>query len=213
MGGMHGFGPVVVPGCELAYHERWEPRVFAMSTIVGHERLGSGSGRAIREEMPPEEYLRASYYERWLWSTERRLLRKGTIAPGEVDAWMARLRSAEDPPRRIDPDQSRRVVGAVTRPDPPLAPAADPRFVVGDRVTVRRMRPAGHTRCPRYVRGATGGVEHVQGMDAFPDIGPYQGPAEPLYSVAFASEHLFGPSEDGSWTVLLDLFESYLEAL
>jgi nitrile hydratase beta subunit len=212
MGGMHGFGRVVVPGCEAAYHERWEPRVFAMSTIVGHQRLGSGSGRAIREEMPPEEYLRASYYERWLWSTEQRLLRRGTIAPGEVDAWVTRLRSAEDPPRRIDPDQSRRVVDAVRRADEPLAPATDPRFAVGDSVTVRRMRPAAHTRCPRYVRGATGVVERVHGVDAFPDIGPYEGPAEPVYGVAFSSDHLFGPSEGGSWTVLLDLFESYLEA-
>jgi len=211
MGGMHGFGPVVVPGSDAAYHERWEPRVFAMSTIVGHEALGSGSGRAIREEMVPEEYLRASYYERWLWSTERRLLRQGTIAPGEVDAWVARLRTGEDPPRRIDPEQSRRVAQAIRDPEEPLAEATEPRFAVGDSVTVKRMRPSGHTRCPRYVRGATGVVERIQGGDAFPDIGPYQGPTEPVYAVAFASERLFGPGEDGGWTVLLDLFESYLE--
>ena len=61
MGGMHGFGGVVEPGAELPYHERWEPRVFAMSTLVEIESLGEGSGRAIREEMEPEEYLRASY--------------------------------------------------------------------------------------------------------------------------------------------------------
>jgi nitrile hydratase len=61
MGGMHGFGRVVVPGGEDAYREGWEPRVFAMSTLVEIESLGEGSGRAIREEMEPEEYLRASY--------------------------------------------------------------------------------------------------------------------------------------------------------
>ena len=80
MGGMHGFGPVVVPGSDAVYHEPWEGRTFAMSTLVGIERIGTGSGRAIREEMDPEHYLRASYYERWLWSTEERLLRKGSIA-------------------------------------------------------------------------------------------------------------------------------------
>jgi nitrile hydratase len=211
MGGMQGFGPVVVPGGAEVYHERWEPRVFAMSTVVGSDGLGRGSGRALRETLPPEEYLRMTYYERWLWSTEQRLLRKGTIEPGEVDGWVARLRAADDPPRRTDPDQARRVVDAVCRADKPLAPATDPRFAVGDRVTVKRMRPAGHTRCPRYVRGVTGVVDRVHGVDAFPDIGPYEGPAEPVYGIAFCSDHLFGPGAGGAWTVLLDLFESYLE--
>jgi nitrile hydratase subunit beta len=211
MGGMHGFGPVVVPGGEAVYHERWEPRVFAMSTLVGVEGLGASSGRAIREEMAPEDYLRASYYERWHYSTEERLLRRGTIAPGEVDAWVERLRRGEEPPRRSDPAQAARALGAI-REVKPFRPAGNARFAVGDRIRVKRMRPAGHTRCPRYVRGATGLVERVHGADTFPDIGPYEGPDEPVYSVGFRSEELFGPSDEGAWTVLLDLFESYLEA-
>ena len=212
MGGMQGFGPVVVPGCEEAYHERWEPRVFALTAIVGSEGLGSGSGRAIREEMPPGEYLRASYYERWIFSTEQRLVRKATIAPGEVDAWLERLRAGEESPVRTDPAQTERALQAIRELEP-LGQAGETRFAVGDRVRVRRMRPAGHTRCPRYVRGATGLVERVQGSDAFPDIGPYEGPVEPVYSIAFGSEELFGPSGEGTWTVLLDLSESYLEGL
>jgi nitrile hydratase len=210
MGGMHGFGPVVVPGGDAPYHERWEPRVFAMSSLVGVEGLGKGRGRPIREEMPPEEYLRASYYERWLWSTEQRLLRKGTIAEGEVDAWVDRLRAGEDPPRRIDPAQARRALAAISQAEP-LGVARKPSYAVGDRVRVKRMRPAGHTRCPRYVRGATGVVERVQGVDAFPDIGPYEGPDEPVYAVAFRSIDLFGAGEEGSWIVMLDLYESYLD--
>ena len=95
MGGMHGFGAVVEPGGELAYHERWEPRVFAIQMLVGVEGLGAGpGGRAVREEMDPARYLAASYYERWLYSAEQRLLRKGTIAPGDVEAMMERLRPA-----------------------------------------------------------------------------------------------------------------------
>lgn len=211
MGGMHGFGPAVWPGSEEAYHKRWEPRVFAMSTLVAVEGIGSGSGRAIREEMPPEEYLRASYYERWLFSTEQRLIRKGTITEGEVDAWVERLRGGEEPPARTDPAQAERVLAAIREPEP-LGEAAETRFAAGDRVRVRRMRPAGHTRCPRYARGVAGVVESVRGTDAFPDIGPYRGPVEPVYSVAFRSEDLFGPSDEGTWTVLLDLSDSYLEA-
>jgi nitrile hydratase len=206
---MDGFGPVVLPGSAEPYHERWEPRVFAMSTLVGIERIGEGSGRAIREEMPPEEYLRASYYERWLWSTEERLLRKGTVASGEVDAWVERLRAGEAPGRGEDPEQVERVLGAL-REGEPLAAATTARFAAGDPVRVRRMRPAGHSRCPRYVRGAAGVVEAVRGVDRFPDIGPYRGPREPLYSVGFDSEELFGTGDERPWTVRLDLFEPYL---
>lgn len=210
MGGMHGFGPVVVLGCEQPYGEPWEARVFALSTLVGVEGLGSGSGRAIREEMPPDQYLRASYYERWLWSTERRLQRNETITADELEAWVTRLRAGEPPPRRADPRQAARAVAAVAETEP-LEPPGPTLFEPGERVRVRRMRPAGHTRCPRYVRGAVGLVEAVRGNDAFPDIGPYQGPPEPVYAVAFDSDELFGPSEEGRWTVVLDLFESYLE--
>jgi nitrile hydratase len=210
MGGMQGFGPAVWAGSEEPYHEPWEARVFALSTLTGTEGLGEGSGRAIREEMDPEHYLRASYYERWLWSTERRLENKGTIAPGEVDAWVERLSRGEPTPSRSDADLAARAIEKVRR-NHGLRAAGETRFTEGERVRVRRMRPAGHTRCPRYVRGAEGVVEGVRGADAFPDIGPYRGPVEPVYSVAFRSRDLFGPSEEGEWTVRVDLFESYLK--
>jgi nitrile hydratase len=203
---------VVEPGAERAYHEPWEARVFAMSEIIGTQGLGKGGGRPLREQMEPSEYLRSSYYERWLWSNERRLEHKGAIAPGEVEAWVERLRRGDEVPRREDPSLAERAVAA-ERETATLAPAEGARFGAGDRVHVKRMRPEGHTRCPRYVRGAEGVVEAVRGNDAFPDIGPYQGPSEPVYAVAFASDDLFGPSEEGSWTVVVDLFDSYLEAV
>lgn len=208
---MHGFGAAVWPGSEAPYHEQWERLVFALWAVTTAEGLGSGSGRALREEMKPEDYLRASYYERWQWSNEQRLLRKGTLAPGELDAWVERVHAAGKPPSRSDPDQAHRVLEWLGRSGE-LKPVEHARFAAGDRVRVRRMRPAGHTRCPRYVRGAVGVVERVRGADTFPDIGPYQGPVEPVYSVAFGSEELFGPSDEPAWTVALDLYESYLEA-
>jgi nitrile hydratase len=207
---MHGFGAAVWPGSEEPYHEQWERLVFAVWAVTTAERLGSGSGRALREELAPEDYLRASYYERWQWSNEQRLLRKGTIGADEIDAWVERLRAGESRPRRSDPDQARRVLEWLDR-GTELQAAQQTRFAPGDRVRVRRMRPAGHTRCPRYVRGAVGIVERVRGADTFPDIGPYQGPVEPVYSVTFGSEELFGPSDEPAWTVALDLYESYLE--
>ena len=191
MGGMHGFGPVVVPGGDAPYHERWEPRVFAISTLVGIEGLGKGGGRPIREEMAPEEYLRASYYERWLWSTEQRLLRKGTILEGEVDAWVERLRAGEEPPQRFDPDQTRRTLAAIRDAEP---------LGAGNRHALRRRgsrpRQAHATRRPYPLsalrarrdrrRRADPGSRRIPGHRAV------QGPDEPVYAVAFRSEDLFG---------------------
>ena len=37
------------------------------------------------ESMPPNEYERASYYERWLFAAETILTEKGILAPGELD--------------------------------------------------------------------------------------------------------------------------------
>jgi nitrile hydratase len=213
MGGMHGFGAVVVPGGSEPYHERWEPRVFAIHLLISTERIGAGpGGRPTREEMEPAHYLAASYYERWLWSAERRLERAGSIAPGEVEAMAARLEAGEAPPARTDPALVERSLPMFKRGEPLPAPAST-RFSPGEGVRVRRMRPAGHTRCPRYVRGATGVVERVQGADELPDLAVYgrETEREPVYAVSFRSEDLFGRGDEPPWTVLLDLWESYLE--
>jgi nitrile hydratase subunit beta len=42
------------------------------------------------ETMPPDEYERASYYERWLYSLETILTEKGVLAPGELEARLGR---------------------------------------------------------------------------------------------------------------------------
>jgi nitrile hydratase len=216
LGGMQGFGPVVEPGADLPYHHPWEPRVHAVFRLIGLWNLGAGpSGRATREEMPPADYLAASYYERWLWSAERRLERAGTIAPGEVEAMMARLAAGEDAQAGSDPEMAERAVAAVRHRMRRMPAAERARFAVGDRVRVRRMRPERHTRCPRYVRGAVGTVERVHGMDALPELSAYGEPAtpEPVYAVSFDSRELWGADAQPAWTVLVDLWEHYLEAV
>ncbi len=79
----------------------------------------------------------------------------------------------------------------------------------GDRVEASGADPAHHTRVPRYVRGATGTVIERQGSYPLPDRRARQLPAapEPVYTVSFAAEDLFG---DGYHTVTVDLWESYL---
>ncbi len=208
MGGMHGFGRATWPGADAVFHEEWEARAFALSTVTGLERLRTNNGRADREQVPPAAYLAAGYYERWLGSTERGLYEAGTIAPGDVEAMMARLRAGEEPPRRAGPGAGgarrarARRRGAAARGD-------GARFAAGARVRVRRQRPAGHTRSPRYVRGVVGEVERVQCADRLPDDGAH--PLEAVYAVGFRSEDVFGPGEEPPFRILMDLWESYLE--
>jgi nitrile hydratase len=163
--------------------------------------------------MDPARYLAASYYERWLYSAEQGLLRKGAIAPGELEAMLQRLGTGEREPQHHDPAMAERVLDKLRLPMPMDPPPELARFGPGRRVRVKRMHPPGHTRCPRYVRGAVGMVEAVRGADRLPDLAVYgeKVDPEPVYSVAFGSDELWGPSEDPAWTVCLDLWESYLE--
>jgi nitrile hydratase subunit beta len=214
MGGMHGFGPVVVEGGDEVFHQDWEARVFALDHLSNVRGLVDGpGGRAVKESMDAAHYLEASYYERWLWSAERGLEAKGTIVPGEVEAMMARLSGVETSPTAADPELAAEAVAKLREGSPAMGVAVSPRFTPGDRVRVRRMHPDGHTRCPRYVRGAVGVIERVQGTDRLPDRATYGLPTEPepVYAVAFASQELWGDSDEPPWTVLLDLFDTYLE--
>lgn len=65
MGGMHGMGPIMPGKNEPVFHQAWEGRAFALSMAVGGD-WPYGADRYQTEMIPPEEYLRQSYYERWL---------------------------------------------------------------------------------------------------------------------------------------------------
>jgi nitrile hydratase len=87
-------------------------------------------------------------------------------------------------------------------------------FPVGDRVRVRDWHPAGHTRCPGYVRGKVGVVTRYDGEYTIPDVEAHlpARPAEPTYSVRFDAEELWHDGQHGV-TVNVDLWDSYLEEL
>ncbi|MGB2891851.1 MAG: SH3-like domain-containing protein, partial [Albidovulum sp.] len=73
--------------------------------------------------------------------------------------------------------------------------------------------PGGHTRLPAYAAGHVGQIELVHGPHVFPDTNAHglgERP-EPLYTVAFSAEDLWGEAETQDDEVTLDLWESYLE--
>lgn len=85
------------------------------------------------------------------------------------------------------------------------------RFSPGDRVRARVFDPDHHIRLPRYVRGQVGEVVEPEGEWPLPDddargIEPVR--VETVYAVRFPAAALWG---DGTHSVTVDLWESYLE--
>lgn len=209
MGGMHGFGPVDA-NATASGHEGWETRLQAVALMT------RGITRAGIEALDPAVYLAATYHERWLLCAEERLVAKGAITAEALERW--RHTFIEDPeaqpPRTENPANVADIDALLNRAI--VLPAAEqPRFAVGDRVRVRRMRPVSHHRCPRYLRGAVGEIETVAAQDHVPGTHPGQNQAEPVYTVRFASTDLFGDhSNEGQppYELYIDLWQSYLEA-
>jgi nitrile hydratase subunit beta len=68
----------------------WELLTDALvGALAGRGLMNVDQLRRGIESMPADEYERASYYERWLFSIELRLAEEGVLAPGELDARLA----------------------------------------------------------------------------------------------------------------------------
>ena len=68
----------------------WELLTDALvHSLAGEGVMNVDELRRGIESMPPDEYERASYYERWLYSMETILTEKGVLAPGELDGRLA----------------------------------------------------------------------------------------------------------------------------
>jgi len=200
LGGMQGLGPVAHSPAEPAFHDRWEAAARALMMVVaGAVGATGGEFRHSIERMDPGHYLTSSYYEHWLTAAATLAVEHGLVTRSDLEA---------------------RASGGFPLSGPVLAPpagdpgpdVAEPRFGVGDRVIVREWHPAGHTRCPRYVRGKAGTVVRLDGSYSVPDVEAHGAARrhEPTYSVRFAAADLW---QDGQRdvSVHVDLWDSYLE--
>ena len=79
MGGQTGFGPVPVgENGKPPFAADWEARVYALATVLRLRGVfNSDELRDAIERLPPEQYLAASYYERWLGAIETLIAEKG----------------------------------------------------------------------------------------------------------------------------------------
>ena len=209
MGGMDGFGAVEPEPNEPVFHDRWEGRVFAIrAALRPKDRVpGWGSFRYDLERIPPADYLRMSYYERWFAISMDRLLRSGLVTKAEIETGRPQP-GPPGPPLLPGPD---------ARPSGPgrLEVAVAARFRPGQDVRARNLHPPGHTRLPRYTRGKMGVVTRDNGVYALQDTDEtgQQLDRRPqhVYTVRFAARDLWGERAPARDTVYVDLWEDYLE--
>jgi len=211
MGGMHGFGPVLPEVGEPVFHAPWEGRVLGMNRLMGAwRRWNIDSGRHSIERLPPADYLRFSYYEKWLEAMINRMLATGMITPEELASGHKAAGTAMVSPP-VTAETVPEIVNATLSYQRDAG--ANPRFAAGDRVRARNINPEGHTRLPRYARGRHGVIERDHGAHVFPDSNAHFAGEAPqtLYTVRFTAQELWGETANAADQVSLDLWESYLE--
>ena len=214
VGGMDGFGAVDTTESGDTFDEEWEGVAYAAFVAgIGSGTFGLDEFRHAVERIPPADYLNSSYYDRWVRAITRLFVENGVLDPGAVRERTAAFAAGEATvPGRTDPDLLAELAAGTEDAYDPSGDGPDPRFAAGDRVVVRNVNPAGHTRCPGYVHGAAGVVRTDRGNHGLPDAAAHgEDRAEPLYNVRFDPVELWGDRADRETAVSVDLWESYLE--
>ena len=201
MGGMDGFGPVIIEKDEPIFHHEWEGRMYGIAMSLARQFRNVDEFRHAIERIPAPVYLDSSYYERWLGAMMTLLVEKGKLTRGELIAAGA---------APVDPIQP---ANGYTG-DSPKVRRRRARFRVGDRVVARNINPAGHTRLPRYVRGRRATIARDWGEYVFADSNAHNGGErrQHVYSVSFTARELWGKDASSRDTLRIDLWEDYLEA-
>jgi len=212
MGGMHGMGPIHHEKNEPVFHEPWEGRIYAMTRVIraGGGRQNLDNSRHQLELLPPAEYLRMSYYERWLARLTNQLIANGVATREEIGSGTP----APGSPKAAPAVAAAMVPAMVVRRNSARRDAeVSPRFEVGQRVRARNINPTGHTRLPRYARGKAGVIVRDHGVFLFPDTNAEFLGEKPqhVYSVRFAARELWGDHASPRDFIHLDMWDDYLD--
>ena len=202
LGGMQGFGPVIREENEPVFHEDWQRIAFGLM-ILPQAAIRANNADEYRhsvERMLPAHYLQSHYYERVLTGATTLLVEKGLVSLEELEARAGGIFPLSSP---VSED-----------PVVDLPAQLEARFAVGDSVRVLNIHPSGHTRAPGFCRGKVGKVIHVAPTFSFPDTSAHGGERrkEHTYHVEFESQTLWGDDGAEGDTVIVDLWDSYLES-
>lgn len=211
MGGQQGMGPVAYEKNEPVFHAAWEGRIYALNRAMRAWRKWSlDTDRHALELIPPAEYLRMSYYERWLYRLEVQVVQYGIVSAAEMKTGRADPGSPKASPALTLATSDRWLNRGIASSDDPKV---RPLFKVRQRVRARNINPPGHTRLPRYARGRAGVIVRDHGVYLFPDTNAhFQGEKrQHVYSVRFTAQELWGEHASPRDSVHLDLWDDYLE--
>jgi nitrile hydratase subunit beta len=208
---MQGLGQLVVEPNEPVFHEPWEARVYALNGAVGAwGRWNIDASRQQIEQMPGPDYLRASYYERWLFGLIENAIKHGLVTREEVESGRPAPGAS-----KLTPPLQASMVAELRRRGIPKTRSVDrqPQYRLGDAVRTRNIHPPMHTRLPRYARDKRGVITVLHGAHVFPDSNAqFEGEKpHPLYTVKFEACVLWGDAAGSHDTICLDLWEDYLE--
>lgn len=211
MGGMQDMGKVNVEKNEPVFHESWEGRVYALNrAAAAGGKWNLDESRYEIELIPPSEYLRMSYYERWHARLVELLIKHGIVTRSEIELGRPAEGTVKNKPI-LRPEQ---ITGmAPANAERPRAEVMA-RFAVGQQVRARNINPAHHIRLPRYARGKRGVIARHHGIFIFPDTNAHLKGENPqhVYSVRFAARELWGDAASVRDSVHLDLWDDYLES-
>lgn len=219
MGGRFGDGPVV-PDAEGApvFATEWHGRALAVTLAAG--ALGQWNidvSRHTRELLSPKDYMRFSYYEKWISGLADLLVQTGVLTLQDFEEAGAVQRH----PLADKKLKAEAVAGALAKGGPADRPSDVPvSFETGQAVRTlqisgNRLVEGGHTRLPIYAAGAKGHILKLHGTHVLPDSSAHglgEAP-EPLYAVVFPASELWADPEHPGDEVVLDLWQSYLEAV
>ena len=212
MGGMHGMGPIHHEDDEPVFHAPWEGRVYAITRVLraGQWKSNLDNSRHQIELLPPADYFRMSYYERWLARLVNQLIKNAIVTREELESGHSSPGSAKATPTVTAATVAALVTGQRSaRRDA----AVSPRFKVDQSVRARNINPTGHTRLPRYARGKVGVIIRDHGVFLFPDTNAEFLGENPqhVYSVRFTARELWGEQASRRDFVHIDMWDDYLE--
>ncbi len=86
VGGMAGFPAITEESDEPPFHADWEAHVFALNgALIKRGVYNLDEFRDAIERMPPQEYLRSGYYEKWFHAVRTLCVEKGVLTAEEVE--------------------------------------------------------------------------------------------------------------------------------
>ncbi|WP_019499593.1 nitrile hydratase subunit beta [Pseudanabaena sp. PCC 6802] len=230
IGGIEGLEPSWFE--KRVFVQPWEERIFgihvAMMALSNHlEAVKTvptkfksfwtwGHLRKGAEGMNPFDYFKYRYYEKWLGGISGFFVESGYVSKEELDSKTATyLENLEAPlSQGKEPAIDAQVMEYLRVGDSPKCDVeVQPKFKLGDVVTVRNPPPVDHCKLPGYLRTKKGVIDEVyKGVyNYYFPTGDGIGNPMPIYNVKFDSHEIWGDLTEPKTWIYVQIFEAYLE--